>query len=88
MAKNRIRGLSPVLIALIHFYQRWGSPIWGGQCRFEPTCSAYAEGVLREHGFFRGLPLILWRLARCNPWSEGGEDPVPSGRAGGIPDRG
>ncbi len=84
MAKSRIHGISSALIALIHFYQRWGSPIWGGQCRFEPTCSVYAEGVLCEHGLLRGVPLLLWRLLRCNPWSAGGEDPVPQARERGI----
>jgi putative membrane protein insertion efficiency factor len=46
-------------------------------CRYEPTCSHYAEQAVRRHGVVRGLGLATWRLLRCNPWSKGGYDPVP-----------
>jgi uncharacterized protein len=46
-------------------------------CRYEPTCSHYAEQAVRRHGVVRGLGLAAWRLLRCNPWSKGGYDPVP-----------
>ena len=46
-------------------------------CRYEPTCSHYAEQAVRRHGVVRGLALAGWRLLRCNPWSKGGYDPVP-----------
>ena len=46
-------------------------------CRYEPTCSRYAEEAIRRHGVIRGLGLAAWRLLRCNPWSRGGYDPVP-----------
>lgn len=46
-------------------------------CRYEPTCSHYAEQAVRRHGVARGLGLATWRLLRCNPWSKGGYDPVP-----------
>ncbi len=58
-------------------------PLWPGGasagrvCRYEPTCSSYAEDALRAHGLVRGGLLALWRLLRCNPWSHGGYDPVP-----------
>lgn len=45
-------------------------------CKYEPTCSHYAETAVREYGPVRGLSLALWRLLRCNPWSRGGYDPV------------
>jgi uncharacterized protein len=46
-------------------------------CRYEPTCSHYAEQAVRRHGVVLGLGLATWRLLRCNPWSDGGYDPVP-----------
>ena len=46
-------------------------------CRYEPSCSRYAEQAIRRHGVIRGLALATWRLLRCNPWSRGGYDPVP-----------
>jgi uncharacterized protein len=46
-------------------------------CRYEPSCSCYAEQAVRRHGIARGLALAGWRLLRCNPWSRGGYDPVP-----------
>lgn len=47
-------------------------------CKYEPTCSHYAEQAVRRHGVVRGLGLASWRLLRCNPWSKGGYDPVPA----------
>jgi uncharacterized protein len=47
-------------------------------CKYEPTCSHYAEEAVRRHGALRGLALAGWRLVRCNPWSRGGYDPVPT----------
>lgn len=52
----------------------------GAGCRFEPTCSAYAYEAIRVHGFFKGCFLGMWRILRCNPFCEGGYDPVPERR--------
>ena len=46
-------------------------------CRFRPTCSAYAMEAVREWGIVAGSFLALIRIIRCNPFSEGGDDPVP-----------
>jgi uncharacterized protein len=69
-----------VLLAAIRVYQVVLSGWLGGQCRFAPTCSRYAEVAIRRHGAVRGTMMALWRLARCNPWGRGGPDPVPSSR--------
>ena len=65
------------LIAVIHLYRTVLSGWLGGQCRFHPTCSHYAESAIREHGAIKGAGLSMWRIARCNPYSRGGIDPVP-----------
>jgi putative membrane protein insertion efficiency factor len=43
-------------------------------CKYYPSCSQYASGALRKHGFVKGSAKTAWRLARCNPWSHGGVD--------------
>ena len=47
-------------------------------CRFTPTCSQYAVEAVRKWGIIIGTALALFRLIRCNPFSKGGYDPVPS----------
>jgi putative membrane protein insertion efficiency factor len=67
-----------LVLVPIRAYQRWISPAMPRRCRYEPTCSAYAAGSIRRFGVLRGLLLAAWRLLRCNPFSRGGFDPVPS----------
>ena len=69
--------MSRAFIALIRVYQYVLSPMLGQRCKYYPSCSNYAIGALREHGLLRGIGLAGWRLLRCNPFSNGGYDPVP-----------
>lgn len=69
-------------VALIRLYQLLVSPWLGGNCRFEPTCSAYAVEALERHGVLRGGWLALKRIGRCHPWGGSGYDPVPPRKAG------
>lgn len=66
-----------VLIALVRGYRLVLSPWLGTSCRFEPTCSAYSLQALQTHGAAAGTYLTLRRLAHCQPFCEGGHDPVP-----------
>jgi len=63
-------------ILLIKIYRTTLSPVVGHNCRFEPTCSQYAEQALEKYGFIRGAGLAIWRILRCNPFIKGGYDPV------------
>jgi uncharacterized protein len=65
------------LLALIRAYSRRISRHLPRRCRYEPTCSAYAAQAIRRFGAGRGALLAAWRLLRCNPFSDGGFDPVP-----------
>ncbi|MGH2865452.1 MAG: membrane protein insertion efficiency factor YidD [Solirubrobacteraceae bacterium] len=80
----RIRGLArvgrAVTIAPILAYQRLISPAIPQRCRYYPSCSRYAVEAIRGYGMLRGLVLAGWRLLRCNPWSDGGYDPVEAQR--------
>jgi putative membrane protein insertion efficiency factor len=69
-----------LLIGLIHVYRLTLSGWLGGQCRFSPTCSHYAEQAIRTHGAARGVLLATWRIARCGPFTAGGVDHVPPHR--------
>lgn len=66
-----------LLILCVRAYQVVLSPILGGACRFEPTCSNYMIEALKVHGAWKGLILGLGRLLRCHPFGESGYDPVP-----------
>jgi uncharacterized protein len=69
-----------VLIGGIKIYRLTLSGWLGGQCRFSPTCSHYAEDAIRLHGACRGSALTVWRILRCNPFGAGGIEPVPPPR--------
>ena len=69
--------LTRTLVGLIRFYQRAVSPLTPAACRFTPSCSAYAEEAIGEHGPARGSWLALRRLLRCHPFGSAGYDPVP-----------
>lgn len=69
--------LSWPLLGLVWVYRKLLSPLLGTNCRFEPTCSAYAEEALRTYGGLRGGWLSLRRICRCHPWGGSGYDPVP-----------
>ena len=62
---------------LVRAYRYFISPLLPPACRFYPSCSAYAEQALREHGALSGGWLAARRVCRCGPWHSGGFDPVP-----------
>jgi putative membrane protein insertion efficiency factor len=66
-----------LFIALIKMYQLCLSPFLGANCRFYPSCSAYAIESINKYGAFKGSYLAILRLGRCHPWCDGGHDPVP-----------
>jgi len=70
-----------VLGAGLRTYKRLVSPLLPPACRFHPTCSEYAAEAIESHGALKGSALAASRLLRCNPWSDGGFDPVPTAKA-------
>ena len=71
------RVLAWPLLGLVKLYRVTISPLLGANCRYQPTCSAYAIEALQKHGAFRGSVLAAKRIARCHPWGGHGYDPVP-----------
>jgi hypothetical protein len=66
-----------LILLLVRAYQLLPGPFARGNCRFQPTCSAYAAEAIERHGAWRGLLLTLRRLGRCHPLGASGYDPVP-----------
>ena len=66
----------------VHAYRLFISPWVGFNCRYQPTCSAYALEALEKHGALRGSWLALRRVLRCHPGGGSGYDPVPDRREG------
>ena len=69
--------MAGVLVAPIRVYQKWISPAFAPRCKYYPSCSQYAVDAISEYGV-RGIAMAVWRVIRCNPWSHGGVDYVPS----------
>jgi hypothetical protein len=67
-----------IFIRLILFYKKYLSPIKYTKCPYFPSCSSYGLEAIEKHGAFWGGLLTIWRILRCNPFSKGGYDPVPS----------
>ncbi len=66
-------------IGVVRVYQYTLRGFIGPNCRFCPSCSDYAIEALRTHGALKGGMKAGWRILRCNPWNEGGYDPVDPG---------
>jgi putative membrane protein insertion efficiency factor len=66
-----------VALVLIRGYQLMLRPVLSGQCRYLPTCSAYAAEAILTHGVLRGGWMGLIRVMRCHPLGGSGLDPVP-----------
>lgn len=66
------------LLALIRAYQIFVSPaLPANTCRFYPSCSHYGYQAIYKYGVIKGSIMSIWRILRCNPFNQGGYDPVP-----------
>ncbi len=65
------------MLWLIRLYQSTisrGLP--ANTCRFYPSCSRYGYEAIEKYGVVKGGTMAAWRIMRCNPWNDGGIDPV------------
>lgn len=70
--------MKKIMIGLIVFYRRYLSPLKSTKCPYFPSCSQYGLEAVEQYGVLKGGFLCIWRILRCNPFSQGGYDPVPS----------
>ncbi len=70
--------MTKIAILLIKFYQKIISKyiLTGKNCRFYPTCSEYSLQAYTKYGFFKGSYLSMRRILKCNPFHDGGYDPL------------
>ena len=71
------KGIKKGLTYLVIIYRAIGSVFFGGNCRFEPSCSQYALDALKSYPSLKALKLILVRLGKCHPMGSHGYDPIP-----------
>lgn len=64
-------------IGCLRLYRYTLSAILGRQCRYLPTCSAYAEDAIVRHGLWAGGWMGFARVCRCGPNGGSGFDPAP-----------
>lgn len=69
--------LAHLLALPVRAYRKVFSHWVGYNCRYDPTCSAYALEALEKHGGIKGGWLAARRIARCHPWGGMGVDDVP-----------
>lgn len=69
--------LAFILSLPVRAYRLLLSPWVGFNCRYQPTCSAYAMDALQKHGGIKGSYMAGKRIMRCHPWGGDGYDPVP-----------
>jgi putative membrane protein insertion efficiency factor len=69
--------LAKILSLPVKAYRLALSSYVGQNCRFQPTCSAYALEALEKHGGIKGGYLATNRICRCHPWGGSGIDNVP-----------
>jgi putative membrane protein insertion efficiency factor len=74
--------LAHIVALPVRAYRLILSPWVGFNCRYQPTCSAYALEALEKHGAVRGSVLAAARICRCHPWGGSGYDPVPDRKDG------
>jgi len=72
---KRLSAAGRALIWLVELYRATLSPIFGRQCRFQPTCSEYFIEAVRRRGAIVGGAMGVWRVLRCHPLARGGYDP-------------
>jgi len=67
-----------LFLGIIHLYQKIISPaLPQNTCRFHPSCSHYTYQAIYKYGVIKGTLMGAYRILRCNPFNEGGYDPVP-----------
>lgn len=72
------------VLFLVKSYQKTLSPDHGffsykyphGYCKHFPSCSEYSYQAVEKYGVIKGGIKSAARIVKCNPYSQGGYDPL------------
>ena len=68
--------MKQIVIFVVRAYRLLLSPYLPPSCRYQPSCSQYAEEALDKYGALKGGMIALKRISRCHPWGGSGYDPL------------
>jgi putative membrane protein insertion efficiency factor len=68
--------MAPFLF-LIRGWQKFIAPGLVPRCKYYPSCSHYTYDAIKRYNIL-GILMGAWRVVRCNPFSHGGVDYVPT----------
>jgi len=68
--------MKQIVIFVVRAYRLLLSPYLPPSCRYQPTCSQYAEEALDKYGALKGGMIALKRISRCHPLGGNGYDPL------------
>lgn len=74
--------MKKTIVYFLKYYKRFVTPVFrqlfGNGCRFEPTCSKYAQTAVNRFGILKGGAVSVKRVLRCHPFTHSSHfDPVP-----------
>ena len=72
-----MRAFNKLFVYIVKVYQILISPLFGANCRYQPTCSSYFIECLEKHNLKCALYLGAKRILNCHPFGGSGYDPVP-----------
>ena len=68
--------MAPFLL-IIRGWQKFIAPGLAPRCKYYPSCSHYTYEAIKRYNIL-GILMGVWRVIRCNPFSHGGVDYVPT----------
>lgn len=67
--------MKKLVLRLIRLYQKFPTSLHTS-CRFQPRCSDYTYQAIEKYGILRGVFMGVLRVLKCNPFTEGGVNPL------------